>query len=66
MAWDEKTYDQTTFKIGWRPCIIHFTNYSTAVELVYTYYSTAVVLVLERDRQEQVLGNVVVVWRSEC
>ena len=31
-----------------------------------TYYSTAVVLVLERDRQEQVLGNVVVVWHSEC
>ena len=35
---------------GWRPCIKYFTNYSTAVELVYTYYSTAVVLVLERDR----------------
>ena len=66
MAWDEKTYDQTTCTFGWRPCIKSFINYSTAVEVVYTHCSTVVVLVLEHDRQEQVLGNEVVVWRSEC
>ena len=48
------------------PCKTSFTGHSTVVVVVYTYYSTAVVLVLEHDRQEQVLGNAIVVWRSEC
>ena len=34
--------------------------------LVYTYCNSAVVLVSERDRQEQVLCNEGVVWHSEC